>query len=215
MSLRTEVSDIRVDYLQGSLERADLQDDPILQFEQWFQAAVKAEVNEPNAMSLGTVKNGQPSIRIVLLKGFDERGFVFYTNYNSRKGQEIAANTKAALTFFWPELERQIRIEGEFAKVSVEESDAYYNQRGKGSRIGAWASPQSEVIDGREALEEKVAELSQQYAETDEVPRPTHWGGYRVKPHYIEFWQGRKSRLHDRFAYRKSGNAWTIDRLAP
>lgn len=215
MSIRKEVADIRVDYTQGELHESQLADNPIVQFEHWFQAAVAAQVPEVNAMMLATVADGQPSARVVLLKGFDERGFCFYTNYESRKGKELAANPKAALTFFWPELERQIRLEGTIEKVSPEESDTYYQSRGRGSRLGAWASPQSQLIEDRSLLEERVQEITQRFEGQEEFPRPDFWGGYRLKPHYLEFWQGRKSRLHDRIVYEWVDDTWQIKRIAP
>ncbi|MEL6592061.1 MAG: pyridoxamine 5'-phosphate oxidase [Bacteroidota bacterium] len=213
--MRKEVADIRVDYTQGELHESQIADNPIVQFERWFQAAVAAEVPEPNAMILATVADGQPSARVVLLKGFDERGFCFYTNYESRKGQELAANPKAALTFFWPELERQIRLEGTIEKVSPEESDTYYQSRGRASRLGAWASPQSQVIEDRSLLEERVQEVSQRFEGQETFPRPGFWGGFRLRAHYLEFWQGRKSRLHDRIVYESVDDAWQIKRIAP
>ena len=215
MSIRKSVADLRVDYTKGILDETHVNADPILQFEQWFQEAVNSEVTEANAMSLGTVKDGRPAVRIVLLKGFDERGFVFYTNYDSRKGGEIAAQPMAALTFFWPELQRQVRIEGRIEKVAAEESDEYYASRDRGSRLGAWASPQSHPIVKREDLEAKVREVTDRFDGQEDIPRPDHWGGYRVIPDWMEFWQGRPSRLHDRIAYTRESGEWTITRLAP
>ncbi|MEO1383062.1 MAG: pyridoxamine 5'-phosphate oxidase, partial [Bacteroidota bacterium] len=171
--------------------------------------------HEPNAMSLATVHQGRPSVRIVLLKGFNDEGFVFYTNYESKKAQEMAQNYQVALTFFWPELERQIRIEGKVAKVSEAESNAYYQSRGRGSRIGAWASPQSQVIEDRNILEARVEEFTAKFEGQETFPKPEYWGGYRVEPDYIEFWQGRKSRLHDRITYTLTEGAWIIQRIAP
>ncbi|MEO0897666.1 MAG: pyridoxamine 5'-phosphate oxidase [Bacteroidota bacterium] len=216
MTLGKSVADIRKDYLMDSLEEKDVQKIPFQQFEQWFDAAVKSEVLEPNAMALATVKDGRPSLRIVLLKGFDEKGMVFYTNYESKKAQELAENPLAALTFFWPELERQVRIEGSIEKVGHEESDTYYQSRGRGSRIGAWASPQSQVIENRSILEQKVQDIQHKFEGKERFPKPDHWGGYRLKPDYFEFWQGRSSRLHDRIIYslQTDGN-WDIKRLAP
>lgn len=215
MSIRKQVADIRVDYTQGELDEAHVASDPVLQFEQWFQQAVNSEVMEPNAMSLGTVLDGRPSVRIVLLKGFDERGFVFYTNYESRKAREMTAEPNAALTFFWPELQRQIRIEGRIEKVSAKESDDYYASRDRLSRLGAWASPQSSTIDDRFELETLVNEVNTRFEGQEEIPRPDHWGGYRVEPEYLEFWQGRPSRLHDRITYQKEAGGWKIERIAP
>lgn len=215
MSIRKQVADIRVDYSKGELDEAQVSPDPILQFEQWFQEAVNSEVMEPNAMSLGTLLEGRPSVRIVLLKGFDERGFVFYTNYESRKAREMTAEPHAALTFFWPELQRQIRIEGRIEKISAKESDDYYASRDRLSRIGAWASPQSSAIDDRSELETLVNEVNSRFEGQEEIPRPDHWGGYRVEPDYLEFWQGRSSRLHDRITYKKEAGSWSIERIAP
>lgn len=215
MSIRKQVADIRVDYTKGELDEAQVSSDPILQFEQWFQEAVNSEVMEPNAMSLGTVLNGRPAVRIVLLKGFDENGFVFYTNYESRKAKEVTGEPHAALTFFWPELQRQIRIEGHIKKVSPKESDDYYASRDRLSRLGAWASPQSSVLEDRSELETLVNEVNTRFEGQEEIPRPDHWGGYRVEPDYLEFWQGRSSRLHDRITYKKEAGNWKIERIAP
>ena len=209
-----ELADIRKDYKLASLDEQDIAPSPFDQFEKWFSDAVNAKVNEPNAMTLATVsEDGKPAARIVLIKDFDPRGATFFTNYDSRKGNDLAANKSAALVFFWPELERQVRIEGAVEKVSPAESDNYYAVRPLGSRIGAWASPQSRVIASREALEERVARMT---IERGEAPvRPPHWGGYRVVPTLFEFWQGRPSRLHDRLRYRLDGGAWVTERLAP
>lgn len=215
MSIRKQVADIRVDYSKGELDEAHVSPDPILQFERWFQEAVNSEVMEPNAMSLGTVIDGRPSVRIVLIKGFDERGFVFYTNYESRKAREMTVEPYAALTFFWPELQRQIRIEGKIEQVSSQESDQYYASRDRLSRLGAWASPQSSTIDNRAELESLVEQVNKRFEGQEEIPRPDHWGGYRVQPEYLEFWQGRSSRLHDRITYKREGVIWKIGRIAP
>lgn len=215
MSIRKEVAQIRTDYQSAPLTPEALATDPIQQFETWFSAAVAAEVPEPNAMSLATVLDGKPRVRIVLLKGFDERGFVFYTHYESAKGQQIAQNPQVALTFFWPELARQIRIQGVASQMSHAESDVYYQSRGRGSRLGAWASPQSQVIANRAVLETRLAEVSQRFEGQDSFPKPDFWGGYRVKADYVEFWQGRSSRLHDRFVYQWVDDQWQIQRLAP
>lgn len=215
MKLGKKVSDLRVEYAKGSLSEKEVASNPIHQFNLWFEQAVKAEVVEPNAMSLATVSKDRPSLRIVLLKGYDEKGLVWFTNYESKKGQELADNPFAALTFFWPELERQVRIEGKVEKISAAESDEYYQSRDKGSRIGAWASPQSRVLEGREALEARVEKYAEKYGQADHIPRPEHWGGYRLHPDLVEFWQGRPSRLHDRIQYTLQEGSWKIVRLAP
>lgn len=207
---------IRLEYSQPELNECDVAPDPIRQFRAWFDAAVQAGLREPNAMTLATVgAEGRPSARVLLLKDFDAEGFVFYTNYASRKGQELAGNPWATMIFWWGDLERQVRIDGTVAQVSAEESDAYFASRPPGSQIGAWVSPQSQVIAGREALVQRLADLTQQFA-GQTIPRPPHWGGYRLAPVEFEFWQGRPNRLHDRLRYRlESGGAWLIERLAP
>jgi pyridoxamine 5'-phosphate oxidase len=216
MSIRKRVADIRTDYKKDVLHRSALDPDPIQQFEKWFMEAEHLGFMEVNSMGLATVSNGRPSLRIVLLKGFDERGFVFYTNYESRKAKELLANPWAALTFFWAPLERQVHIEGRVKKVSAEESDEYFHSRDRGSRIGAWSSSQSQVLPNREALEAKVAETAARFEGQETIPRPDNWGGYRVIPDQLEFWQGRESRLHDRFVYQlQEDGSWQIDRLSP
>lgn len=215
MSLGKKVADIRKDYMLGSLDEQDVSQNPFEQFENWFKAAVDSEVIEPNAMTLATVKDGKPTLRVVLLKGFDQRGLMFYTNYESRKSQEMAANPAVALNFFWPELERQIRIEGQIEKLSANESDKYFQSRGRMSRMGAWASPQSQKISDRDYLEKRVREVKNRFGEEGHIPKPDFWGGFLLKPSYFEFWQGRASRLHDRIVYEWEGDNWQISRLAP
>lgn len=206
---------MREDYRQGGLSESDVDADPIVQFQHWFDTAVEGGVYEPNGMTLATVgEDGQPSARIVLLKGLDERGLAFYTNKDSRKGQQLVANSKAALTFWWGPIERQVRFEGVISDVDDAEADAYYNSRPLGSRIGAWASPQSQVVASRDVLEQTERELAEKYADGN-PPRPPHWGGYRLAPTRVEFWQGRSSRLHDRLCYRLVDDRWVIERLAP
>jgi pyridoxamine 5'-phosphate oxidase len=210
------IADMRRDYSNGVLELSDLDPDPIAQFQSWFAEAQQAEIVEPNAMSLATAtSDGMPSTRFVLLKGVDERGFRFFTNYESRKGHELLANPRAALAFFWAKLERQVRIEGRVERLSVEESAAYFHSRPKGSQISSTISPQSQPLPDRETLERQIAAASEEYADA-EVPFPADsWGGYVVIPERIEFWQGRKSRLHDRFRYQLENGHWKIERLAP
>jgi pyridoxamine 5'-phosphate oxidase len=209
------IADIRKDYSMHTLDEAAVQDHAMQQFDQWWSEALASEIEEVNAMTLATATvEGKPSARIVLLKGYDENGFVFFTNYHSHKGLQIAANPFVSLVFFWKELERQVRVEGSIEKISEQESDAYYHSRPVSSRIGAWASPQSNVILSRQVLEENVIELGKKF-EGKEILRPPHWGGYIVKPTLIEFWQGRSSRLHDRILYTKMGDGWKIERLAP
>ena len=209
-----KLAELRTDYKLASLDEGDVAASPFAQFDKWFGEATKAELPEPNAMTLATSDaSGRPSARVVLIKEYDERGMVFFTNYQSRKGQDLAGNNRAALLFFWPELERQIRIEGRVETVSAADSDAYYKSRPVLSRIGAWASPQSEVLPSRTALEARFAAFSAAHGENP--PRPAHWGGYRVVPRFFEFWQGRRSRLHDRICYRLSSGTWKLERLAP
>ena len=208
---------LRAEYQRAALDERDVDRDPLRQFARWFDEAVAAQLPEPNAMTLATVADdGRPAARIVLLKGADTRGFVFFTNYDSRKGRELARDPRAALLLFWVELERQVRIEGVTERVSAAESDAYFATRPRLSRFGAWASPQSATIDGRAVLEERFAQIAARYAdESAPVPRPPNWGGYRLAPDLFEFWQGRRSRMHDRILYRRAIDAWTIERLAP
>jgi pyridoxamine 5'-phosphate oxidase len=218
MNTPRNIADIRSEYARATLDEGAVERDPFAQFSKWFDEALACDLPMPNAMSVATVDAADgtvaaPDTRMVLLKGFDEQGFVFYTNYDSRKGRELAANPRAALLFFWPELERQVRIEGSVDKVGDAEADAYFRSRPLGARLGAWASPQSEVIAGRAALEAGLAQATQKHGE--DPPRPPHWGGYRVAPHLIEFWQGRRNRLHDRVRYAKRSGNWVIERLAP
>lgn len=225
--MSNEIADIRKDYKLASLEEADVAANPIDQFTRWWNEAVASQIDEVNAMTLATANAaGVPTARIVLLKGYNPNGFIFFTNYESDKGKNLAQNPKAALVFFWKELERQIRIEGTVEKVSAEESDRYFNSRPASSRIGAWASPQSAVIENRLVIEQNVERYSSIFA-NDSIERPDHWGGYIVKPTSIEFWQGRSSRLHDRIRYVLENSAynaatdtrtdlnWKIERLAP
>ncbi len=212
----TDIFDMRRDFALKSLSERDIQPDPIVFFEQWFQEAVKAEAMEPNAMNLSTsTVDGKPSARIVLLKQIKPNGFVFFTNYDSKKGLQIEMNKYCALTFVWHELERQVRVEGIVEKISAEESDSYFEMRPEKSKLGAWASPQSQVIPSRQYLEKLIMDFEAKLL-NKVIPRPANWGGYIVKPYILEFWQGRKNRLHDRIQYTLQENrAWKIERLAP
>jgi pyridoxamine 5'-phosphate oxidase len=213
--MQKEIADLRKEYMRETLDESNVAQDAIEQFTKWWNEAVNSNIDEVNAMTLATATHdGIPSARIVLLKGYDERGFVFFTNYKSRKGRELEMNPHAALVFYWKELERQVRIQGSIEKISNEESDEYFNSRPMGSKIGAWASPQSNVLENRKQLEESVDQFAKQFDKS--VPRPLYWGGYRLSPSVIEFWQGRISRLHDRIRYTKYTNEeWMIERLAP
>jgi pyridoxamine 5'-phosphate oxidase len=216
LSTMSSIADIRRDYILQTLNEADVEENPIRQFTSWWQEALNSAIDEVNAFTLATATTeGKPSARIVLLKGYDENGFVFFTNYTSNKGNQLTHNPEAAMVFFWKELERQVRIEGIAEKVSSEESDAYFFSRPEGSRIGAWASPQSMVIDNREVIEENVTKFKKLF-EDGVIPRPQHWGGYRIRPTMMEFWQGRSNRLHDRILYcLEENDRWKIERLAP
>ncbi|MBL7931415.1 MAG: pyridoxamine 5'-phosphate oxidase [Bacteroidia bacterium] len=214
-NLQEFISKLREDFMNGSLLEKDIQEDPFAQFKCWLNEAVEAKVPEPQAMNLATASpEGKPSARIVYLREFQNNDFWFYTNYGSRKGQQLSINQQACLTFFWPELERQVRIEGIVKKASSAESDAYFNARPYDSKVGAWASNQSHVLSSRAELEERVSELQKKYT-PENITRPPHWGGYVLQAEYYEFWQGRKSRLHDRIAYAFDGKTWHISRLSP
>ncbi len=210
-----DLATLRRDYALASLAESDVDADPIRQFERWFADAISARALEPNAMTLSTAtRDGVPSGRIVLLKGVDANGFVFYTDYRSRKSVELGENPLAALTFLWKEIERQVRVTGSVSRVSTQESEAYFRTRPPGSRLGAWASRQSSVIANREEIEARLQEVTQRFADGN-VPLPPHWGGFRVVPDEIEFWQGRTNRLHDRLLYRRQERGWEISRLSP
>jgi len=214
MTKRDDLAPIRKDYARHSLGPEDCQPDPLAQFGRWLDEAIAAQVNEPTAMHVATVENGRPAARLVLLKGIEKGCFVFYTNYDSRKGRQMAENPYVALTFFWPELERQVRVEGKAEKVAPEVSDAYFASRPYQSRVGAWASLQSQPLDNTATLVARAAKFAAQYVTG--VPRPPHWGGYAVTPERVEFWQGRPSRLHDRVLYLPDGNGgWMKQRLYP
>jgi pyridoxamine 5'-phosphate oxidase len=210
------LSGLRREYDREVLLEAEAERDPFVQLGRWFEEAAAGEIYEPNAMALATVAaDGRPSLRMVLLKGMDDRGLSFFTNLESRKAQEIAANPNAALLFWWDRLHRQVRVEGAIEPVGPDEAEAYFATRPYGSRIGAWASPQSRVIEGRGWLEAREAALRERYPEDAGVPRPAHWGGFRLLPETYEFWQGRRSRLHDRLCYRRQESSWVMERLAP
>jgi len=211
----SKIAHLRKDYTLNGLDQQDILNNPIDQFRKWFDESLSAEVIEPNGMFLSTISpEGYPQGRIVLLKEVDDNGFTFYTNYNSQKGNDLAVCPFASLTFWWAELERQVRIVGRVEKVSEQESDAYFSIRPRGSQLGAWVSTQSKVIENREVLTDKLAKFEGQFA-NQPIPRPPHWGGYRVIPREIEFWQGRPSRLHDRIRYQNQNNEWKIERLSP
>jgi pyridoxamine 5'-phosphate oxidase len=214
--MSNDFSQARVSYERGALDAGSVDADPFKQFGRWFDAALAAELLEPYAMTVATVGiDGQPSARIILLRGWDEHGFAFFTNYESQKGREIAHTPRAALLFYWASLEQQIRVEGTVERLSAADSDAYFQQRPRGHRLSAWASRQSAVVPDRRYLETKMADYERRYPQ--DVPRPEYWGGYRVKPNRLEFWQGRPDRVHDRILYRRAtaGGAWVIERLSP
>ena len=215
--MNQDVADLRRDYHLQELSETEADSDPIAQFANWFETAVNAQVPDPNGMTLATVGlTGKPASRVVLLKGYDRQGFVFYTNYQSRKSQELEAHPWAALTFWWVALERQVRIEGRAEKTSAAESDAYFQSRPRDSQLGACASPQSQVIVDRQVLEQNLLDLKKKYAGQELIPRPDHWGGWRIVPETIEFWQGRSSRLHDRLLYQlQTDGTWLRSRLSP
>ena len=216
MNLMKGLSEIRTDYTKAKLDLESVHKDPIAQFEKWFKEAVDAQALEPNAMNLATIaEGGRPTSRIVLLKGIENKCFVFYTNYQSQKGRELENNPVCALNFFWPELERQVRIEGVASRVSEDNSLTYFQSRPRESQVGAWASPQSSIIKDRSLLEERVKQIEQRFDGQKVLPKPKQWGGFAVAAHEIEFWQGRPSRLHDRIVYTLIDTQWKINRLAP
>lgn len=214
--INSKIVSLRKEYSSAFLNEEDVNHNPFKQFELWMHQAVEAEILEPNAMTVSSVSSeGKPSSRIVLLRGFDENGFVFYTNYNSHKGHDMAQNKYACLNFFWPELERQIRIEGSIAKIDQQISTNYFHSRPRESQIGAWASIQSAVIANRKVVEDAFIYYTEKFKDLELIPKPEHWGGYNIKPTSIEFWQGRPSRLHDRLRYSAVNDAWKIERLSP
>lgn len=210
-----DIATIRKEYSKASLDAATISKDPIQQFITWFNDAIAAKVPEPNAMNLATVNGGRPASRIVLLKGVENGMFVFYTNYQSHKGKELEQNPACSLTFFWPELERQIRVEGLATRVDAKRSDEYFQSRPRGSQIGAWASPQSSIINDRTLLEARIQQIEEKFKGQNVLPRPHQWGGYEIAPMQVEFWQGRPNRLHDRILYSRLDDTWKINRLAP
>lgn len=213
--MKTNIASLRKEYTLSALDREHVSPDPIKQFEEWLQEAIKAQVPEPNAMTLATSTfEGKPSARMVLLKAVDGQGFSFFTSYESRKARQILQNPYGALVFYWAELERQVRIEGKIVRATEKESDEYFQTRPVGSKLGAWASPQSQVVPSRKYLEELVADFREEFAEKA-IVRPPNWGGYRLEPVLVEFWQGRRNRLHDRIQYRLENGSWIIERLAP
>lgn len=214
--MQKSLANIRLEYARHSLSEQDVHIDPINQFKTWMEEALDAKVMEPTAMNLATSSpDGVPTSRIMLLKEVNEKGFVFFSNYQSSKGKQLEANPVCALNFFWSELERQVRVQGTVEKISKEESEKYFQSRPKSSQIGAWTSPQSTIIENRKILEEREALLAEKYKDQEVLPKPEQWGGYLVKPFVVEFWQGRPSRLHDRIVYTLKDNSWKINRLAP
>jgi pyridoxamine 5'-phosphate oxidase len=216
ITMQDNIAEIRKEYVKATLDVSTVNSDPVLQFQIWFNEALQSQVIEPNAMNLATVNNeGKPSSRIVLLKGIENKKLLFYTNYQSKKGKELETNPACALTFFWPDLERQVRIEGIVERVDAKTSETYFQSRPRGSQVGAWASPQSSPIKDRAILEERAMQIDKKYHGQEKLPKPHQWGGYQVDPLLIEFWQGRASRLHDRIEYVKIDGVWKINRLAP
>jgi pyridoxamine 5'-phosphate oxidase len=214
--MQNKIAEIRKEYTKATLDVSTVNLDPVVQFEIWFSEALDAQVIEPNAMNLSTVNSeGKPSSRIVLLKGIENKKLLFYTNYQSKKGKELEVNPACALTFFWPDLERQVRIEGMAERVAAQTSETYFQTRPRNSQIGAWASPQSSFIKDRSLLEERAKQIEKKFEGSVVLPKPNQWGGYQIEPYLIEFWQGRASRLHDRIEYTKVEGSWTIHRLAP
>jgi pyridoxamine 5'-phosphate oxidase len=214
--MQSSMANLRKDYSKLSLDVSNVNSDPIKQFQDWFDEALKAEVIEPNAMNLATVReDGRPASRVVLLKGIEDQKFVFYTNYQSAKGHDLDKNPACALTFFWPELERQVRIEGVASRTDITRSEAYFKSRPRGSQIGAWCSPQSSVLESRNVLEERKEQIEKKFESYEVLPKPHQWGGYDVDPLLFEFWQGRPNRLHDRIQFVKIESVWKIHRLAP
>jgi pyridoxamine 5'-phosphate oxidase len=210
------LSELRNEYSKASLDVSSLYYDPIKQFEKWFHEALNAKVLEPNAMNLATInENNRPSSRIVLLKGIENNQFLFYTNYQSVKGRELDHNPACALTFFWPELERQVRVEGIAERIDEKRSTEYFQSRPRGAQVGAWASPQSSIIENRNILEERAQQIEKKFEGVEKLPKPNQWGGYQINPVVIEFWQGRANRLHDRIQFSRIDNVWKIHRLAP
>lgn len=215
-SIHQNLQHLRSEYAKASLDSTSIDKDPLQQFQKWFQEAIVGNIMEPNAMCLATVSaDGRPSVRIVLLKGVEEGKFLFYTNYQSKKGIQLETNPACALTFFWPELERQVRIEGSVERVSAEKSTEYFQSRPRGSQLGAWVSPQSSPVKDRSILEQRMQEMEKKFEGVEQLPKPQQWGGYAVNPYLIEFWQGRPNRLHDRIEFVKTEASWTMNRLAP